>query len=295
MRRGQIPTSSDQSWSRADLLALMTEELQTYVVPELMAVREEFFVQQYDVTTTSSLTYRIPPRAIGAKLRQVLQGANESTLIVVQRIEPKQQYGSTFGVNFANTGFLSGYVFQNNSIKLLGNPTAGQLLRMMYFLRPGILVEETACGLITAINTGTKTVTVSDAPTTFTNTVLYDFIRGTQGFDTLAMDQAATVSGTNLTFSSALPDGLAVGDYVALATQSPIPQVPIEALPFLAQRTVVKVLEAIGDPKLPAANASLVELKNKMVSQIVTPRDEGTMRFATNFNGPGWNGRWRRW
>lgn len=48
-RRGMIPASSDRSFSFDDLCALMSEELQTYVVALLMSTREEWFVRDYDV------------------------------------------------------------------------------------------------------------------------------------------------------------------------------------------------------------------------------------------------------
>lgn len=300
-RRGMIPKTSERSFGREDLLWFMTEECQTYMASLLIGIREEFFDHIYDVTTVSGTDkYAIPPRAVGSKLRQVLLGGNAQSLQVLQRIEPKQQYGSAFGYNSWNTGYLCGYTFFDTSVQLLPPPSGGQLLRMVYFRRPNRIVEESACGTIIAIDTNAQqvTITAGEVPTTFTTAVTYDLVKGSPGFGTLAMDQTITsISGVDvnvLTFTDALPDGLALGDFVCLAGEAPVPQLPVELHPLLAQRVTVKVLEALGDPRLKDAKAMLDEQRAAALV-LLTPKDEGTARFLTNFNGPGWNGRYRRW
>lgn len=293
-----IPASSEGSFSRQDLLALMTEELQTYVVPMLMEVREEYLVVPYDVTTTTSQTYRLPPRAVGSKLRQVLIGPNETNLVLLQRVEPKVQYTAYnapfgLGLGWNNVPYPVGYYFQNASIKTLGSVTAGQLLRMMYFLRPNDLVDVDECGVITAINTGTNAVTVNSAPISFDTTATYDFVRSQPGFETLGMDRAATtVVGDVVTFTATLPTDLVVGDYVCLAGQAPVAQVPVECLPLLTQRLVVKVLESLGDPKVKTSYEACELQRKQVVDALVSPRSEGDSRYVIAYKGPGW-GNWR--
>jgi hypothetical protein len=292
-RRGQIPRSSERSFGEDDLIALMSEELQTYMVTLLMGIREEWFVHTKDVTTDGSTRYAIPERSIGSKLRQVLLGSGGNNYLVLNRIEPKQAYESIYGLDTNPAGFSNGYILYDTEIQIVPTQTTGQTLRMVYFRRPNRLVAEDACGLITAIDTDTRevTVTAGEVPTTFTSSVTYDLVSGRPGFRTLAMDQSVTVASNVLTFAQALPDGLQVGDYVCLAGESPIPQIPVEMQPLLAQRTVVKVLEALGDPKVATAKAMLDDQRNAAIT-LLTPRSEGDSRFLTNFHGPGWSGRW---
>jgi hypothetical protein len=293
-RRGQIPRSSDRSFSEDDLIALMSEELQTYMVSLLMGIREEWFVHSEDTATDGSTRYRIPQRAIGSKLRQVLIGTGENNFAVLNRIEPKQQYQSVYGINWTASGYVNGYILYDTDIQLVPSQSSGQTIRMVYFRRPNRLVATSECGLITAINTGTREVTITsgEVPTDFSSSVTYDLIRGSPGFGTLAMDQSATLASNVLTFAETLPEGLAVGDYVALAGESPIPQIPVELHPLLAQRTVVKVLEALGDPKVKVA-LEMCEAQRAAAMALLTPRDEGSPRYLTNFNGPGWGYRYR--
>lgn len=296
-RRGQIPETSDGSYGIEDLCAMASDEVQGYMTSLLMGVREEWFVRAYDQNLVGNqVTYNIPKRSVGSKLRQVLIG-QEPNWLVVQRVEPKQTYGYYYGftpASFPNSGFGAGYIFQNTSIKLLSVNYGGPTLRMMYFFRPNRVVPETSCGLITAIDTNTNEVTIDEVPAngTFTDGTLYDFIKSQPGFDTLSFDQEANITGNVLTFTNSLPDGLEVGDYIALAGESPIPQLPVELHQLLAQRVVVKVLEGMGDPKVEVAKRMCDEQREAALV-LLTPRSEGDARYLTNFNGPGWNARFR--
>lgn len=289
-RRGQIPKASDRAFSRTDLLALMTEELQTYVVPAMMEVREEYFTKNYDYTTTNTRHYEIPPRAIGMKLRYVYLGSDEQSLLPVSRVEPAQQYNGIWGVAFpGQVGYTTfAYYLENNKVVLVNNPGAGNTLRLVYFLRPNRIVEEEDCGLITAIDTNTNEVTVNEVPAGWSGTANYDLIDSTPGFETLAMDAEASLSGSVLTFTDSLPEGLAVGDYVCEPCTAPLAQVPIEAAPLLTQRLVTKVLEAQGDPKAVVAEKSCERMKQQLQDSLVSPRTEGSPRYIVNNYGPGW-------
>jgi hypothetical protein len=290
-RRGQIPESSDRSFSTDDLVAMVSDETQSYMAQLLMSVREEFFVTDYDVTTVANQSgYRIPPRAVGSKVRQVLV-SNGSGYQILQRVEPRAKWD----YQFSGAGAPVAYFLKGTTIELLPTPSAGLTLRMQYFRRPNTVVYDDECGLITAINTGTRVVTISASVDDFSSSETYDFIRGEPGFETLAMDQAAAVSGggTTLTFTNTLPTDLAVGDYVALAGQTPIPQLPVEMHQLLAQRTVVKVLEAMGDPKVSTAKSMCDEERARALTML-TPRSEGDSKYIINHHGPGW-GRWFRW
>ena len=177
-------------------------------------------------------------------------------------------------------------------------PSAGQLLRLQIFQRPNAVVAEQYCATITAINTATNTVTLDNIPPGFVGAPLFDVVRGTPFFETLAIDQTAAISGSTMTFTTALPSGVSpyvpsIGDYVCIAGQAPVANLPVEMLSVLTQRLVVKVLEATGDQNgLKAADAACEKAWIAALQQS-TPRDEGNARYVVNFNGPGWGpSRW---
>ncbi len=82
------------------------------------------------------------------------------------------------------------------------------------------------------------------------------------------------IAGADITFAS-LPTDLAVGDWIALAEYSPIPQVPFEFLPVLAQMTVIKALEANGDNEGVGRAKKDLEVLQANAIQLITPRNHG--------------------
>lgn len=278
--------SSDESYSTARLLQLMNDEQGTFVAKLLMSPREEYLGTYEDQTTSSGKAkYRVPKRAIGNKIKFAAIVDGEGKAPPLKRIEPERRH------EYALSGTPEAYMFNGSYVELVPAPTGTQTLRIFYFQRPNRLVESTAAGIITDIDTGTGEVTVEAVPETgtFTDDVTYDLVRGTPGFECMALDLAASdVTGDVLTFdASDLPDDLAVGDYVCLAGETPIPQLPVEIHALLAQRAVVKALEAAGDPKVKFAKEDLKEMYQDAKS-LLSPRAEGTPRKVINRNGPGW-------
>lgn len=282
-RRGMLPSSAD-TLSTSDFLALATEEMRAYCLPLLVSVDEEYGVATYDVSVTSgTASYLIPPRASGDAARVVEFAQSGGTFHPLSRCSPVDagEYGTSGGVQ--------AFYFADDYVTLVPSPSAAGTLRIKYIRRPNALVATSAVAAVAAINTSTRTITLaSSVPANFTTTVQYDFIRSKPGFPTLAIDMAASsVSALSMTFTTALPSDLAVGDYVSLAGESAVPQLPVEMHPLLAQRTKFACLEALGDPKASAALATCERMK-KEILPLLTPRAKGNSRPIVNRFGPGW-------
>lgn len=231
---GSFPTSNDL-FSPADFLVLFNHQLKIDITPLLMRLNEEYFLQYKTFPISQGLTYRIPRRAVGTNIRDLKIVDSSGNMTPIPRLfEEDRGTGKT------------GYFMLRNSIELTSDFTSGSL-RMSYFARPSTIVVTTACAQITAINVGSSIVTVSSAPATFTNGTLIDFVQNNNPYDLLDMDIAlATISGTTLTFAS-LPTDLAVGDWVCLASESPVPMIPEELHPVLVQSVLCKTLSSKKD------------------------------------------------
>lgn len=281
--------STNEALSDTDYLSFCDEELKTYIVPLMMSTMEEYFVAVKDQTVTANISsYAIPYRAMGGNLRAVQfnpQGSSSSVYVDLPRIEPENESGYGYG-----GGGPCGYKLQNNSVVLIPAPSAAGTLRLQYFQRPNNLVATSAVGTITSINTGTNTVTCSNVPTSFTTALTYDLVKATPGFDLYAFDQAisARVTGASgtVTFSNTLPTGLAVGDYVCLATESPVAQIPYELHALLAQAVTATAQQALGDPRTPISMKSR-DLMAERLMRMISPRSQGSARYILNKNGPG--------
>ncbi len=154
-----------------------------------------------------------------------------------------------------------------------------------------------------SVNTGTKQVTLvmpsdetSGVPESFVSGLEYDFIRGTPHFNVLAANHEATVASNVLTFTDDLPDDLAVGDFVALAGQTPIVNVPLEFQDVLVIKAVYSYLSGSGDTvKTPMAGERWKQAE-KDVLALCMPRVSDTPQLVINYYGPGWGrGIRRRW
>lgn len=280
--------ASAEQLADSDYLAIATEELQSYVWPFLVGMREEYGVADYDVSVVSgTAAYRLPPRASGDALRDV-QLLSGTTYVPLTRITPEERN------QFAATGAVSAYLFQDNDIVLVPEPTAATTLRLKYHKRPSKLVATTAVATISSINGARLVITTTTTiPSTITaSSISVDVVDNTPGFKTLAMDYttAATTSGTTITLTTALPASVSAGDYVCLAGESPVAQIPVEAHPLLAQRAATVCQNALGDAKWQASDA-LCERMRKEYMALSTPRSKGSRRPLVNRNGPGWGNR----
>ena len=289
-RRASIPSTATTGSADADLLAYVNEELQLHMTAQLVQVREEYFLRHSDTALTSTTVYRIPTRAIAGALRNV-QLLDNSGKPVVQLSRLSQEKLA----EYKNQTQAVGYLVEGNNIRLYPTASWGgaTTLRLSYFERPSEVVAiGNGTRAITVINTGTNQVTVSST-TGFTTSTKVDFIRGTPGFETMTIDVTPTnVASTVLTFSS-LPTGLAVGDYVSLAETSPVPQLPSEFHPILAQRAAIRFLAAVNDGEQLAVARGELGRMEAALGVLTAPRVEGGPRKIFQMNGTLAGNRWR--
>lgn len=293
-RQGFVSESS--SLTNEDLLAWVNDEARTYVTALLKSVHEEFLVNELDYTVpivTGQATYRIPPRVVGGGLRMVSLVTSASVpALPITRVEPPNAF--LYGVS----GVPGAYMLRGNLLQLLPAPSSGGTLQLTYLQRMSEVVLVASCAVVQSI-AGLAVTLAGTLPATFLSTALFDFVRATPAFETIGLDATATFVGNVATFS-AVPTGLAVGDYVCLAGECPTPQVPLELQQLLQQRVIVRVLASSGDPRL-AAQQLLLEgsdgnggMKADALS-IIAPRVSGNARPIVNKNAPGMRRAWGPW
>lgn len=278
-RRAMAPTAASLGTTDTDLLALADDELRYGLLPMLLAVREEFYNWKTDTTIVGGQqNYRIPSRAIGPKLRELttVDGAGKVTDLSETRIERLDGPAPTPGQPIA-------FYLDGNTVALYPPPAAsntGLLLRQTFHIRPNRLVATAAAGVVQSVNTGTGAVTLTGTPPTgFVTGATFDFVRGSPGFEHLAIDLAGTVAGNVVTVGAAnLPTGalaLAAGDYVCLSETTPVPQLPVELHAVLAQRVANNLLRSLGALDRLAAGEALLQQLEKGAAILLTTRVEG--------------------
>ncbi len=208
------------------------------IYPIMLKLNEEYFLQSKDFDIVPRGTYRIPRRAIGSNIRDLTMVDGSGNVTKIDRLFEEDRSTNK-----------SGYYMLRNSVELSSDFTSNTL-RMKYFARTGELVLPASAAQIISIDTGLNQVEVSSVPSTMINGSVIDFVQNNNPYDLLDYDVTITsLSGTTIGVA-ALPSGLEVGDWIAFANQSPVPQIPEEMHPVLVQSALVSTLSSKKDKAL---------------------------------------------
>lgn len=281
--RASVP-SSQNLFLDPDFIILLNNHMVSIVVPMIKSVNEEYFVVNTDTPLVAGTSeYTIPTRALGGALRDIVlvdAAGNESDL---PRLQPEiaKQIGS---IN--NTG-VRGIYLRNDKVVFfpsLNSINAGTSLRFKYERRPNDLCLTSNAGRIITVTPGANQIVVSSIPAAWTTGTTLDIISPTPQFQSIQDDAVITnIVGTTITLS-ALPAGIAVGQYVAESLTTPIPQLPYEAHKLIEQLGAISLLEAMGDD---AGKTSAQQTFKSMAESfilIITPRIEGSPQKVISRN-----------
>jgi hypothetical protein len=275
--------NSQSLFTPANLVDFLDTEMRSLVIPQIMDTREEFLEVSADFTSTTGII-DIPSNAIGLKLKLVEYVFDDDAVYPLERIEYKQR-GSLANTN--QPGQPRWFYLKGNKVYIYPYPVANTsyTIRLTYFRRPNILTVTSNCGQIQSIDTGTNTVTLVSAPSSWVTGTELDIIAGTPGFDALYEDVSiVSIAGFDVTLASVA--NLSVGDWLAPTGYSPIPQVVFEAHNLIAQAAAAKAMESLADSKgLEAAQAKLQELQRAFITMI-TPRVESSVKKIVQWGGP---------
>ena len=209
---------------------------------------------------------------MGLSLREVKKVSGNS-IIDLPRMSPEDVQSSA-------TGAPTKFYLEGSDVVLYPTPNStSDTLRLSYYKTPSKLVEATACGLITAIDTVTGEIT-ADCPTDWTTSNSFDFVSKRNGHKNHATDlTASAVTTTTITFTASdLPSGLVVGDYVCLAGQSPFCQVPDVCFDLIVRLTANDLLESMGDTEGLNAGLARTQILQSNIVTLLTNRVAGSLK-----------------
>lgn len=299
-RRCSVPTSQ-LTYTPEDFTLLANDEMQDEVVPLIMSTREEMFVEFYDIATPSTKIIPFPTDTVGNKIRSVCYVQQASPLVLVNL--PRIDLDVVAGVGFANWATLAGFYIQGNDLVLYPNNSVpvGTNIRIYFYKRTLVLADPSSYGRIVSIDENSNTVVLDFVPAVWEIGTTLNSVSQTSPFRTTnSTIEIVNISSPSLILNNV--DDLLVGDYISERGFSAIPQIPIEAHPYLAQLTAAKSLEGLGDRDgEKAALAKAERLKQSLlilisqrvdgsVKKIMNP--SGGLRFNANIGrwGRGWGG-----
>jgi len=291
--QGTIP-SSPTLLAPATIINFLDNEMRGNVFPLVKSLKEEYWVVSLSnpIISTQS-AYPIPYRATGAALRMVSMVDNNGNLLKLTRYEPEDTqfplipYGSPY--------FPLGFYLQDNSVVLyppVATNYTSYTLQFKYERRPSNLVSSSACGQVTSFNQGASTVTLNFVPTAWTTSTTVDVINNFPPFNSIADDVVITnIAGLTLTLSipsaytSTFWTAIANNFWVSQSMTTPIPQIPYEAFPYLAQLGLKRCMQALGDVQgIKDADETLKTIAMDLKS-LLTPRVEGSPKVLAGRGG----------
>jgi hypothetical protein len=301
-RRAMVPDNQN-TFTDQDFIDLMNEEMMIGLVPSILQMKEEYFIfRQVTPLVADKSNYPVPERALASKLREICfrdtSGANFGNEYEMTQIAIDDRYtGLSNGTGSSDfTGFRRFYMMGSDVVL---HPSVGPspygALAFYYYIRPNTIVKDTNVATIKSINRTTGEITLSSIPSGYTlyeagsnNTVLtkFDFVKAKSPHNIIDIDITASVINNTtkvITVSpSSIPKDLEVGDFMPLAGQTCIPNVPTELHMVLAQRVSQRVMEALGDSEgLNNASNKLSEMESKLTTMLDN-RVEGAPRKVVN-------------
>lgn len=293
VKRRTLAPSSQKTFQDADIIALLNEELELKLVPDILSVREDYFLASKRTPIVADVeTYLLPERAIGTALKNVFYigtDAISKTDLMRFKLQDLVDYAGS-------TGVPAGYLVQGDYLRVLpvSAVSLGQI-EMWYLQRPSQLVATTACGKITDSSSAAGTTTfVVDTDLTATVAVgdSVDFLNSQSPTILWAQDvvvTAVTISSISVATAdvvnaagNVLPG---IADYICLAKTANVPQIPQEFHPLLAEQCAARMIQALGhNDKLAAINVSLTEMKMQAM-KLISNRVEDDPRTATTRRG----------
>lgn len=295
-RAAMVPSASDEITS-AVILSFADEESQSVVRPWRRRVTGSGHDIDWEdsALVADQAEYRIPWRAEGGALEDVTYVDSDDVehgLTSVSR-EDRWRYVDGAGAHWQTE---RGFCVEGDHVVLLPTPTeASGSLRMRYYRRPNRLVLEAATFEITAVDAGGSTTSYTGVkPSTITLSTPVDVIQARPNFDLLG--KSATPGGvgaTTIILVNADVSGAIVGDYIALAGETPIVQLPVELHPILVALVTGRVLEAIGDREAYSIAYERAVVRMRAMEALFLPRVEGKPRKAVNHYSSLRGGRYR--
>ncbi len=287
-RRAQIPTSQN-TFTNDDFIAFANEEMHLGVMPSVLLLHEDYFLWETEVSLEENKSaYTIPYRATGNKLRNVYYKDTNNNIYELTRIseDDRSQYNFPYSTNYFHA-----FRVKSNKIVLepaATGPTSGKLV-FVFYIRANDLVMDDEVGVVSAIDRENGIISLTGLPKKFDIKTKYDIIQNESPHVHKAIDmQALSINSIQKTVTfnpESIPDELEIGDHLAFAQETKVPQVPTDLHVVLAHRVAARCLEAIGDAQgLSNANVKLQEFEGKL-QNVVDNRVEDAPKKVKNKNG----------
>lgn len=280
--RAMIPNDTSL-YTDQNILDIANEEIDVQLLDKLLSLHEEHLTVHIDIPKNSKGVYDIPYRAVGNKIRDIVMvigGTNyEMSQISIGELSDYSYDDETFSQG------LDKFYIESNQIKLINNNRGYDVIRIYFYIRPNVVtLEKSAAKITEIIDEGEEVLfKFSSVPSTFTSNSIFDVVgyrtpNKIKAWDIEVVQDSINVISKQMKFKKEniqqFLDSINEGDYICLSEESPIPNIPTEMHPVLAQLTAVHILEAMGDTEALGNAQRRLNAMTKSVMSLVDDRVE---------------------
>lgn len=278
--RAMIPNDTSV-YTDQNILDIANEEIDVQLLDKLLTLHEEHLTVHIDLPRNENGVYDIPYRSVGNKLRDVVM-VSGGTQYEMSQVSIGEVPDYTYDNSTYNSAMDKFYI-ESNQVKFLHPSRSYEFVRIYFYIRPSVLTKTEKSAVITQIVTDeTETsITFTSIPNAFATLTEIDIVGYRSPNKIKGWDVPVQEVNTALKFikinNSDIQDILgeiSVGDYVCQAEESPVPNLPTEMHPLLAQLTAVHILEALGDSEGLANAQRRLDNMTKSVMELVDDRVE---------------------
>lgn len=285
-RRARLHLVSLPAGATTDFMEIMNEVLANEVLPNMIAMREEFYVVTTTWDTSASKTFYIPSDAIGQKLRGIylLDSTGKRTRPIPLRSRDASN-GFMANSGFNRFGYMPGIELQDD--KLVADDTATYTAEVAYYRMPNSLIyfasatpQATATDKVYQVATVVGSALTLTNPTALTSTgtpVSYDIISPTypytkKGTAVITFTSPFSANPQTATFTGDTPE---TGDWLFLEGYSGFANIPRESELYFVLCCASAILNFMGA----AEYSQMDELKMKQLQtmqNLLDPRDDAS-------------------
>lgn len=290
VRMAKIPSGS--TYRDADtLLAIANDEMEQWVVPSIIEVSGGHLMAYEDTALVSGQSrYRFPARAIRPERITIVDsdGKRVGKLHLASGDMVDKVLAGAEGTTSVDTGaFGEAHGFwvpeNNHAVVVLqtGVDGTGRSLRIYYRRQPNALIATSSCWKVTSVNAelarfNVGEVNAGDAPGNPTTTDEYDLLRGTPPYEAYVEEliPSSVIPGATVFTTDANAALVEVGDLMAPAGYTPVPQLPVAFWGVLTSHVTAGVLLEMGEQTKSQQWRDIAAAKLDKVMATASPRSD---------------------
>jgi len=276
-RRCALPINTS-TWTPTTILAAATEVMLEHVVPLVRTQRANHFRTFHDqAVVEATLRYAIPTEAMNRGLRNVAALDAEGNPVKIQAVDLDAEIdiGAWWRDHvLANPDTRAGYYIEGDELVLHPRSFAGTM-RLYYDRLPNRLCRSETTTLqgtsylaeavqVVSVDTvtGAITCTATAVPAAITTSTPICVVQGTPGFrlkiaSATPSAKTSTIVTLGNDIAAVAAAGIVAGDWVCLAGDSPVIQLPVELHGMVAEYVAHMVLRVAGDARMAASEKVL--------------------------------------